>query len=156
MVTLAAIAAVQPAQAETVTTVRYDCARGQSFRAEYYEDRARIAFVDPVTDGIYGDIIELPQTEDGTYRDDIYTLSTDEDLESASIDVEGGTDSSRCQARLIGVAEMIEVQEVEVTTRPANVPRFNRPTLVVQPQAQPAPLPAPAPAPAPAPIPGLW
>jgi hypothetical protein len=105
MLTLAAIAA-GPAQAETVTTVRYDCARGQSFRAEYYSDRARIAFVDPVTDGIYGDIIELPQTGSRTYSDGTYTLSTrDDSLEAASIDVAGGTNSTRCVARLIGVAE---------------------------------------------------
>ncbi|HIK39188.1 hypothetical protein, partial [Thermoleptolyngbya sp. M55_K2018_002] len=86
MLTLAAIAAV-PAQAETVTTVRYDCARGQSFRAEYYSDRARIAFVDPVTDGIYGEIIELSQTGSNTYSDGIHTLSASNDLESASVDI---------------------------------------------------------------------
>lgn len=159
MLTLAAITAV-PAQAETVTTVRYDCARGQSFRVEYYSDRARIAFVDPGTDGIYGEIIELPQSSDGTYSDDTYTLSAEDDLKTASVDVENGDDSERCIARLVGVAEVVEVQEVDVTTRPANVPRFNRPTLVRQTQAQPIPAPAPAPTPAPAPapepIPGLW
>jgi hypothetical protein len=159
MLTLAAIAVV-PAQAETVTTVRYDCARGQSFRAEYYSDRARVAFVDPMTDGVYGEIIELPQSGDGTYSDGTYTLSTDDELETASVDVENGDDSTHCVARLVGVAEMVEVQEVEMTTRPVNVPRFNRPTLVQQTQAQPTPLPAPAPEPAPAPapepIPGLW
>ncbi len=157
-----AIAPLHTAQAETVTTVYYVCDGGETFRAEYFTDMARVAF-EPGQDPI--SLMQVEAASGARYEGETITLFTQD--EEAFVEIDESVAYRDCTARFIGQSEIIDVESVSETAviEAAPAPRFNRPVLTQQTQpVTPAPAPAPAqapaatpaPAPAPAPVPGLW
>lgn len=162
-----AIAPFQTAQAQarTVTTARYNCDIGGSFRVEYREDHAVLAYGS--SDGTELDqIFTLPQVEsdDGVrYSDGTYTLFRESDIEDgAYVERNGDRLFDDCAVSLVSSTDYTQETESIIIEEQTRV-RFNRPeTPTYQEPAPtaatsaPSPSPAPAPAPAPQPVRGLW
>lgn len=143
------------ASAQTVTTVRYRCDGGETFRAEYYDDFAIIAMADQDEEAIY----TLPQVESGSgirYSDGTITLFSQGD--EAFVERDGEVVFDDCVARLVGSAEFVEMESLTVIEQ-RTVPSFERPVLDYDRPtgvtATPEPEPV-TPTPAPVVVPGLW
>ncbi|WP_430684311.1 MliC family protein [Leptolyngbya sp. AN02str] len=153
-----------------VTTAYYICENGDTFRAEYFPNYARLS-LEPG-----GEVYTLNQEPSGSgirYSDNSITLYSQE--EEAFIEIDGDVAYDDCVSRFVGQSEIPQVGSSSLSTFPGqgvpSRPRFNRPDLSSQnrvqqfpaqtpttsqfPEQQQAPAARPA-APADEPVRGLW